>query len=275
MAPIKRSIPVLLTLGLGVTTAQSSKSTPAKTIKNSLGMNFILIPAGSFQMGSGPNVQGAQANEKPQHQVTLSRAFYLGQFEVTQAQWETVMGSSAYTQERSNPYYDLPGMAQRVREPNNPVTVSWNDAQEFIGRLNQKEGAARYRLPSEAEWEYAARAGTTTAYSFGNDERQLGQYAWHGEDFATGSMHPVGTKRPNPWGLHDMHGNVWEWVQDWYSDSYGSNRAVTDPKGPSSGTHRVVRGGSGSWHVTGTAGARPSGGSTHRITGVSASGFAW
>jgi formylglycine-generating enzyme required for sulfatase activity len=126
--------------------------------------------------------------------------------------------------------------------------VSWLDAQEFIARLNQHEGHARYRLPTEAEWEYAARAGTTTAYSFGDDVRELGQYAWYGEGFASGSTHPVGQKRPNPWGLHDMHGNVWEWVQDWYGSNYYANSPGTDPIGPASGTQRVVRG--GSWHQT-------------------------
>jgi formylglycine-generating enzyme required for sulfatase activity len=127
--------------------------------------------------------------------------------------------------------------------------VSWNEAQAFLLRLNQKEGRNRYRLPTEAEWEYAARAGTTTAYSFGDDAQQLGRHAWFGEDFATGSPHPLGQKAPNPWGLHDVHGNVWEWVQDFYGNRYGA-AAVTDPKGPSTGAARVVRG--GSWHVTST-----------------------
>jgi formylglycine-generating enzyme required for sulfatase activity len=152
---------------------------------------------------------------------------------------------------RSNPYYDLPGMANRLRKPTNPATASWNDAQEFIRRLNQKEGHARYRLPSEAEWEYAARAGTITAYSFGNDKNLLGRYAWFGEDFATGSTHPVGQKLPNPWGLYDIHGNVWEWVQDWYGERFYANSPSIDPARPSSGAGRVVRG--GSWHQTATS----------------------
>jgi formylglycine-generating enzyme required for sulfatase activity len=125
---------------------------------------------------------------------------------------------------------------------NNPVeTVSWKKVQTFIQRLNEHDSANKYRLPTEAEWEYAARAGTTSAYSFGDDASQLGQYAWY-RDNSDSQTHPVGLKQPNPWGLYDMHGNVWEWVQDWYGD-YPKN-AVTSSTGPSGGERRVVRGGS-------------------------------
>ncbi len=199
-------------------------------------------------MGSPENDREARSFEKPQHPVRLSRPFYLGRFEVTQAQWQTVMGASAYTLDRSNPYYQLPGMAERITRPEHPATVSWQDAQAFIDRLNAREGHERYRLPTEAEWEYAARAGTTTRYSFGDDDQQLGLYAWYGEDFASGGTHPVGRKRPNPWGLHDMHGNVWEWVQDWYDPAYYARSPSVDPQGPTQGAHKVVRG--GSWHTT-------------------------
>ncbi|MCC2676900.1 MAG: hypothetical protein K0R58_3847 [Ramlibacter sp.] len=218
---------------------------------NSIGMEFVSIPAGTFQMGAGPSDREATISEKPQHRVTIGKPFHLGKFEVTQTQWEAVMGSSPFTLDRSNPYYSLPGMAARMRRPQVPATVSWNDAQEFIQRLNRKEGHTRYRLPTEAKWEYAARAGTTTAYSYGDDSNQLERYAWFGEDFATGSAHPVGQKLPNPWGLHDVHGNVWEWVQDWYSDSYYGSSPAQDPRGPQSGTSKVVRG--GSWHQTATS----------------------
>ncbi|MFV0600902.1 MAG: formylglycine-generating enzyme family protein [Brachymonas sp.] len=214
---------------------------------NSIGMVFVTVPAGSFTMGSPDNDREADSDEKPAHRVTISRPFQLGKFEVTQAQWEAVMGASPYVGARSNPFFDLPGMAERVRKPDNPVTVSWNEAQEFLRRLNAEEGGQRYRLPTEAEWEYAARAGTTTAYSFGNDRSQLGRHAWYGEDFTTGSPHAVGQKLPNPWGLYDMHGNVWEWVQDNYRSHYDAS-PVTDPTGPTEGHDKVVRG--GSWHVT-------------------------
>jgi formylglycine-generating enzyme required for sulfatase activity len=161
------------------------------------------------------------------------------------------MGSNPYTLARTNQFYSLPGMAERITKPTHPATVSWNDAQEFIRRLNQKEGHDRYRLPTEAEWEYAARAGTTTAYSFGDDDKDLARFAWYGEDFASGSSHPVGQKKPNPWGLYDVHGNVWEWVQDRYGERIYSASPSVDPPGPQTGSGHVVRG--GSWHQTATS----------------------
>lgn len=214
---------------------------------NDVGMTFVRIPAGSFLMGSPESDPEARDIEKPQHPVTITRPFWLGTFEVTQAQWRAVMGTSSFAPARSNPFYDLPGMAERLTASDHPATVSWHDAQAFIARLNAIEGGARYRLPTEAEWEYAARAGTRTAYSFGDDVGDLHRYAWYGEDFGSGSTHAVATKAPNPWGLHDVHGNVWEWVQDWYAPGYAS-APVTDPTGPDSGSKRVVRG--GSWHIT-------------------------
>jgi formylglycine-generating enzyme required for sulfatase activity len=119
--------------------------------------------------------------------------------------------------------------------------VSWNDAQGFIKKLNEIEGVDNYRLPTEAEWEYACRAETNTEFSFGDEASELGEYAWY-IDNSGDRTHPVGTKKPNAWGLYDMHGNVIEWCQDWYAD-YPSN-SVTDPKGPSKGEYRVLRGGS-------------------------------
>lgn len=223
----------------------------AAIFTNSLNMEFVTIPAGTFMMGSPDSDSQARAFEKPQHQVTISRAFQIGRHEVTQAQWQAVLGENPYERDRSNPYYKLPGMAERITRPDHPATVSWNDAQEFIAALNKREGGTRYRLPTEAEWEYAARAGTSTRYSFGDDERQLDRYAWHGGDFQTGGHHPVGTKQPNPWGLHDVHGNVWEWVQDWYDADYYARSPAVDPQGPQRGTRRVVRG--GSWHATATS----------------------
>jgi len=217
--------------------------------KNGVGMDFVRIPGGTFLMGSADGA--APDNEKPQHWVTIGKPFYLGKYEVTQAQWQAVMGSSPYVETRNNDFYQLPGMAKRLTGPNNPATVSWNDAQEFIKRLNATEGHKRYRLPTEAEWEYAARAGTTTAYSFGDDAADLGRFAWYGEDFASGSTHPVGQKEANGWGLHDMHGNVWEWVQDWYGERYYADSPARDPQGPPTGAKRVVRG--GSWHQSATS----------------------
>nr|WP_315425807.1 formylglycine-generating enzyme family protein [uncultured Albidiferax sp.] len=246
--PVALRIFGLLAVAWALVSPQVLWAAPLATANNGLGMAFVLVPAGSFMMGSAVGEPDAKANENPRHRVHISRPFYMATHEVTQAQWQTVTGSSPYDHERSNPFLGLPGMAERIRQPQNPATVSWNDAQAFISQLNQREGHTRYRLPTEAEWEYAARAGTTTAYSFGNDIAQLGRYAWYGEDFQTGSSHPVGRKLPNPWGLYDVHGNVWEWVQDWYAPGYGTSDPTSDPRGPAAGTERVVRG--GSWHVT-------------------------
>jgi formylglycine-generating enzyme required for sulfatase activity len=192
-------------------------------------MELVLIPAGTFQMGSDDS--DAYDSEKPMHTVRITQPFYLGKYEVTQGQWQAVMGN--------NP-------SKFTGDPNRPVeSVSWDDVQEFIRRLNSREGGATYRLPTEAEWEYAARAGTTTRWSFGDEASQLELYAWYGENDGL-QTHPVGQLQPNRWGIYDMHGNVWEWVQDWYG-GYASSTAV-DPAGPSSGSGRVIRG--GGWSST-------------------------
>ncbi|MDM0022403.1 formylglycine-generating enzyme family protein [Variovorax saccharolyticus] len=230
-------------------TVQTAEAAPPTASTQSyldkrLNMAFVLVPAGSFRMGAGDQEREAGTSERPRHEVHISRSFYMARHEVTQAQWEMVMEKSPFEGSRSNPFYDLPGMAQRLRRPDQPATVSWNEAQAFIARLNAKEARPVYRLPTEAEWEYAARAGTSTLYSFGDNEKDLANHAWYGEDFVSGATHPVGQKKPNPWGLYDMHGNVWEWASDWYGP-YSAN-AATDPAGPASGTSKVVRG--GSWH---------------------------
>ena len=192
------------------------------TFVNSIGMIFVLIPTGEFMMGSN----AGDYDEKPVHQVRISQPFYLGKYEVTQEQWQAVMGS--------NP-------SHFTGDPNLPVEqVSWEEVQTFVRTLNTREGVTSYRLPTEAEWEYAARAGSTTAYGFGNHARKLGDYAWYGDN-AEGRTHPVGQRKPNAWGLYDMHGNVWEWVQDWYGP-YDVD-AVTDPQGPSEDSYRIYRGG--------------------------------
>jgi formylglycine-generating enzyme required for sulfatase activity len=190
-------------------------------------MDFVLIPAGEFDMGSSPTEVGSDMDEKPVTHVKLAKAFYLGKYEVTQKQWRAVMGN--------NP--------SSFKGDNLPVeSVSWNEVQDFIKKLNEKEGGNKYRLPSEAEWEYSARAGTTTRYSFSDDESKLGDYAWY--DNNSGSeTHNVGQKKPNPWGLYDMHGNVREWLQDVYHDSYDG--APLDGSAWESGvsSYRVNRGG--------------------------------
>ena len=188
-------------------------------------MRFVEIKPGRFMMGSPASEQDRDGDET-QHAVTISKPYWLGQTEVTQAQWQAVMGS--------NPSRFKGDLTRPVEQ------VSWNDAVEFCRRLSQKTGMT-FRLPTEAEWEYACRAGTTTAYSFGNDASSLGEYGWF-DGNAGFSTKPVATRKPNAWGLYDMHGNVWEWCSDWYGN-YPSG-AVSDPQGPVSGTGRVLRGGS-------------------------------
>lgn len=203
----------------------------SKPFKNSIGMAFIPMPAGTLTMGSPHSDLAAADNEKPPHQVAISQPFYLGQYAVTQAQWEAVMGY--------NP-------SHFQGDPKRPVeSISWDEAQGFLEKLTAQEGQMRYRLPTEAEWEYAARAGTTTVYSFGDDPAPLRAYAWY-RDNAQGTTHAVGQRQPNDWGLYDMFGNVWEWVQDWYSRDYYQQSPERDPRGPAQGRGRVLRG--GSWY---------------------------
>ena len=188
---------------------------------------FVLIPAGTFMMGS-PETEIDRRDDETLHQVTISKPFYLQTTTITQGQWSLVMGS--------NPSRNLSGTDKPVD------TVSWENVQEYIRKLNQMVKGAFYRLPTEAEWEYACRAGSTKAFCFGDDDGllSLDDNAWWYGNSGTDN-HPVGLKKPNNWGLYDMHGNVREWLQDWYGN-YTSN-SVTDPVGPSSGTQRVIRGG--------------------------------
>jgi formylglycine-generating enzyme required for sulfatase activity len=215
-----------------IVTDQTIVSQDQKVV-NSLSMEFVYLPPGTFMMGSPSNELGRENDEK-QHRVTLTKGFYIQTSEVTQGQWKAVMGN--------NPsWFNTCG-------DNCPVEdISWNDVQNFIRKLNLREGGNCYRLPTEAEWEYAARAGSPTAFANGGITKTgcahdtnldaMGWYCGNSKD----KTHSVAQKKANAWGLYDMHGNVWEWCQDWYGN-YTSG-AVTNPTGASSGSYRVSRGG--------------------------------
>jgi uncharacterized protein (TIGR02996 family) len=217
---------------------------PQKTVVLAKGveMTFSFIPPGTFLMGSPDAEEGRKSNETL-HQVTFTRGFWLGVFPVTQAQWQTVMGS--------NP--------SKVTGDGHPVThVFWDECQAFCRELSEMT-AKSFHLPTEARWEYACRAGSTTAYYLGNGPNAMKQAGWcnhdgawgTGQRFPPGYLHdgkgaepkPVGLFAPNAWGLFDMHGNVWEWCQDWYERYHCPERDWIDPAGPNTGTMRVLRGG--------------------------------
>ena len=233
------------------------------------GIEFVWIPAGTFRMGSAASSEeisrrfGGKARfygiEHPQHTVTLTKGYWLGRYPVLNEQWEPFIKATGYRTQAEREGWGL-GYDRKIghsnktegltwREPGYPiqprqpvVMVSWDDAQAFLRWLSGK-GDGAYRLPTEAEWEYACRAGTTTAFNFGDDVARVGDYAWIGANSGY-TTHLAGQKRPNAWGLYDMHGNVWDWCQDWLGD-YPSG-AVLDPAGGTSGEIRVIRG--GSWH---------------------------
>ena len=230
---------------------------------NSIGMKLTLMPLGEFLMGSSKSAEeiarrfNAEAkyygDAQPQHRVRITKPFYLQTTEVTQSQWESVMETKPW---RGKKY---------VKEGSEyPATyVSWEDAHQFCQRLSGKDGTT-YRLPTEAEWEYACRAGTTTMFHFGDDASRLGEYAWfhaNAVDAGEGYARQVGLKRANAFGLYDMSGNLWEWCQDWYGKDYYSESPSSDPAGPSSGSHRVFRGGGWGIHPEAC-------GSAHRNLGL-------
>lgn len=248
----------------------SRSSAPSEAaITNSLKMTFVKVPAGSYLMGSGispsevVNMYGGQKSwyeeELPQHKVTLTDPYYMQTHEVTVGQWRSFVDDTDYKteaetnggatvlikttwQEKKGHYWDKPGFEQTE---NHPVTcISWNDACAFARWLSNREGRT-YRLPYEAEWEYACRAGSADRFCFGNNLAKLGTYAWYWNN-SERHPHPVGQKKPNSWGLFDVHGNVWEWCLDWHA-KYPEG-PVTNPEGPASGSAKIYRGGSAYSH---------------------------
>ena len=244
---------VPLVAGTGDVVVSDTKLMPGQEMAVDLGDGVTLkmtwIPPGEFMMGSPVGETGHQPNET-QHLVKLTKGFWMGKYEVTQGQWERVMGSDPsqleqWTRVKGN----NPGQVKDLRNP--VADVNWKGCQEFLKKLNQtaevrtQVQTGTFRLPTEAEWEYACRAGTITRFHSGNEDSDLDRLGWHGGN-SIKKVHPVGQKTPNQFGLYDMHGNVWEWCQDWYGE-YPEGTQV-DPQGPVSGSLRVVRG--GSWYGT-------------------------
>lgn len=214
-------------------------SPSAKSFTNGFGMEMLFVPSGKFTMGSPASEKGRQANED-QVDVTLTKSYFLGQTEVTQGQWRSVMGTEPW--KGKDFVKEFAGCAATY--------VSWDDAQEFCKKLSEKEGK-RYRLPSEAEWEYACRGGTTTAYSYGGEATNLEDYAWFSKNaqvIGNRFAHEVGRKKANPFGLHDMHGNLREWCADMYNSQLAGGRDPLATSGPTvvdatNGSFRAYRGG--------------------------------
>jgi formylglycine-generating enzyme required for sulfatase activity len=222
----RAALVIAFAIAAGVTSSAQQRSTLVASLPHGTSMEFVRIPPGEFMMGCSPGDNQCFDDEKPAHPVRITRGFEMAKYEVTEAQWQAVMVSSPLIipPKGENYAYGFVGFAL---------------IQEFLDRLNARNDGYRYRLPTEAEWEYAARAGSTRPVAGSS----LDEVAWYGQN-VTGKPYLVGQKKPNAWGLYDMHGNVWEWVQDYYDARYYTPAAVSDPKGPASGQYRVLRGGS-------------------------------
>ena len=227
-----------------------------EVVLGDLGMPFVLCPAGEFMMGSSISPEevvqryGGEAKwctrEHPQHKVRITEPFYMGKYQVTNADYKAFLDASGYdgSGDAGSDYLKhFSGKSDMPTEGNYPIVwVSWKNCVAFCQWTSEATGA-RVQLPTEAQWEYACRAGSTTEYGFGDSESKLGDYAWYDENSGD-ETHPVGEKKPNEWGLYDLHGNVWEWCADWFDEDYYASSPTDDPTGPASGSYRVLRGGS-------------------------------
>jgi formylglycine-generating enzyme required for sulfatase activity len=249
---------------------KSAEDQSPKTFTNSIGIQLTLIPAGGFIMGSPGEDGEAFDDETPAHEVRITRPFYLGVHEVTQAQYAAAMGNNpSWFSANGGGHAAIAGHSS----DRHPVeSVLWLDAVKFCNHLSETEGltafyevedqtvhvpnwrAPGYRLPTEAEWEYACRANSETRYSFGDDAAGLGKHGWY-DGNSDGRTHPVGLKSPNKFGLYDIHGNVWEWCWDCYGVRYYAESAADDPRGPSQGAARVFRGGAWDYRPQGARSA--------------------
>jgi len=245
-----------VSFGQAATAAASGPATqPAKELTLDLGnkvtMKLALIPAGKFTMGSPDNEKHRSKNEGPQREVTISKPFYMGVYEVTQEQWTAVMGTTPWKGKLwKGKEYTKDGATHAAS------WISWEDATDFCKKLSTKTGPSTglragmtVQLPTEAQWEYACRAGSKTRFCYGDDDdySKLDDYAWWNNNAwnigeSERYAHAVGQKKANDFGLYDMHGNVWEWCADWWEDSY-ANAGKADPTGPASGSYGVLRGG--------------------------------
>jgi formylglycine-generating enzyme required for sulfatase activity len=210
---------------LAAALAFGSDSLSAQGFTTKDGIEMVRIEPGSFMMGGG------SGNARPRHRVTITQAFYIGKYEVTQNQYKAITGTSP----------------SKFEGPDDPVEcISWHEASRFAQLVAVREDMSGFRLPTEAEWEYAARAGEDDSQLRGKGARSVRDYAWY-KGNSRGRHHPVGEKKPNAWGLHDVLGNVWEFVNDWYDPGYYGKSPENDPKGPATGRSKIFRGGAWPW----------------------------